>query len=381
MKMKQSKDDLIKEEILNPEKARKRREDRKRNLIIFWVSLILGIILLLTGGFLTVRAMGMSNLKKQAKSKLPSIESEENLAEQGEENIEENSAIWEEGWIRYNGKIYAYNEDILTFLFMGIDKNSEVKEAENTKGGQADALFLLVLDTKTKEAEMIGINRDTITDIMVYGDYGAYIKSTKAQIALQHAFGDGAKNSAEYTVDAVSALMYQLPIHGYCALNMVAISTINDAIGGVEVTCLEDLTKYDKTLVKNENITLEGKSSFWYVKARDVNEFNSNGNRLMRQKQYLTAFADGLKKNIKNNPALALDMYQMVSPYMTTNITVDEITYLATEIPAYQFHKDNVHMIKGNTVMGEEYEEFHVDEISLKQLIIDIFYEEVTKVE
>ncbi len=377
MKMKLSKDDLIKEEILNPEKAIKRREDRKRNIIIFWIGLILGIMLLLTGGFFTVRAVGMSNLKKQAKSKQPSIESEENIVEQREDSIEESSEIWEEGWIRYNGKIYAYNEDILTFLFMGIDKNTEVKEVENTKGGQADALFLLVLDTKTKEAEMIGINRDTMTDIMVYGDYGAYIKSTNAQIALQHAFGDGGKNSAEYTVDAVSKLMYQLPIHGYCALNMVAIPVVNDAVGGVEVTCLEDLTKYDGTLVKNENITLMGKSSFWYVKVRDVNEFNSNGSRLMRQKQYLTAFTDKLKKNIKSDPALALEIYQMVTPYMTTNITVDEVTYLATEIPAYQFHKDNVHMIKGNTVMGEEYEEFHVDEISLKQLIIDIFYEEV----
>ena len=283
MKMKLSKDDLIKEEILNPEKAIKRREDRKRNIIIFWIGLILGIMVLLTGGFFTVRAVGMSNLKKQAKSKQPSIESEENIVEQREDSIEESSEIWEEGWIRYNGKIYAYNEDILTFLFMGIDKNTEVKEVENTKGGQADALFLLVLDTKTKEAEMIGINRDTMTDIMVYGDYGAYIKSTNAQIALQHAFGDGGKNSAEYTVDAVSKLMYQLPIHGYCALNMVAIPVVNDAVGGVEVTCLEDLTKYDGTLVKNENITLMGKSSFWYVKVRDVNEFNSNGSRLDRK--------------------------------------------------------------------------------------------------
>lgn len=377
MKMKLSKDDLLKEEILNPEKAMKRREDRKRNTIIFWIGLILGIILLFIGGFFTVRAMGMSNLKKQAKYKQPSIESEENTIEKMEEDIEESSEVWEEGWIRYNGKIYAYNEDILTFLFMGIDKNTEVKEAENTKGGQADALFLLVLDSNTKEAEMIGINRDTMTDIKVYSDYGAYIKSAKAQIALQHAFGDGGKNSAEYTVDAVSEFMYQLPIHGYCALNMAAIPVINDAVGGVEVTCLEDLTKYDKALVKNENITLMGKSSFWYVKVRDVNEFNSNGNRLMRQKQYLIAFADNLKSNIRSNPALALDIYEMITPYMTTNITVDEVTYLATEIPAYQFHKDSVHMVKGDTVMGEEYEEFHVDDSSLKQLIIDVFYEEV----
>ncbi len=377
MRLKQSKDDLIKEEILNPEKAKKRREDRKRKIAIIWLSVVAGIFFLITGGFYTVRAIGISNLKNQTKSKAPSIESEEESNHLVNENPEEISERWEEGWIRYQGKVYAYNEDILTFLFMGIDKNSEVKETENTKGGQADALFLLVLDESTKKVELIGINRDSMTDIMVYNDYGAYIKSTKAQVALQHAFGEGGKKSAEYTVDAVAELFYDLPIHGYCALNMAAIPTLNDALGGIELTCLEDLTKFDSSLIKDENVTLQGKNAFWYVKYRDVNVFNSNGNRLMRQKQYLTSYADKLKKNIKANPTLALNMYQMVVPYMTTNITVDEVTYLATEIPSYQFAGNNVHMIEGDTVMGETYEEFHVDETALKQLIIDIFYKEI----
>ena len=36
------------------------------------------------------------------------------------------------------------------------------------------------------------------------------------------------------------ALLYQLPIHGYLAVNMDGIPTINDTIGGVEVECIED---------------------------------------------------------------------------------------------------------------------------------------------
>lgn len=56
---------------------------------------------------------------------------------------EEEAAGRKEGRVKYNGQIYAYNEDILTFLIMGIDKTKDVKEvAEGTNGGQADALFL-----------------------------------------------------------------------------------------------------------------------------------------------------------------------------------------------------------------------------------------------
>ena len=42
-----------------------------------------------------------------------------------------------------NGRIYEYNDDIMTFLIMGIDKNGEVQNNRDaTDGGQADALFL-----------------------------------------------------------------------------------------------------------------------------------------------------------------------------------------------------------------------------------------------
>ena len=43
------------------------------------------------------------------------------------------------------------------------------------------------------------------------------------------------------TVDAVSHLMYDLPIHGYVAVKLDAIEKLNDAVGGVTVTLPEDI--------------------------------------------------------------------------------------------------------------------------------------------
>ena len=118
--------------------------------------------------------------------------------------------------MKYKDTVYAYNEDIMTFLFMGIDKNSDAIEvAEGTDGGQADALFLAVMNPHDKTIKVIGINRNTMTDIDIYNEQGAYVTTTKAQIAVQHGFGNGVEKSCEYQQKAVANLFYNLPIHGW----------------------------------------------------------------------------------------------------------------------------------------------------------------------
>ena len=172
---------------------------------------------------------------------------------------EEEAYTWQEGWVKYHDTIYEYNEDIMTFLVMGIDKDSDaVKVAEGTDGGQADALFLVVMNPQDKSIKIIGINRNTMTDIDLYDEEGAYITTTKAQIAVQHGFGDGMEESCEYQCRAVANLFYNLPIHGYAAVNMSAIPTINDAVGGIKVTVLEDMTAIDDNFVKYELVHLIG---------------------------------------------------------------------------------------------------------------------------
>ena len=93
------------------------------------------------------------------------------------------------------------------------------------------------------------------------------------------------EKSCEYQVKAVSNMFYQLPIHGYAAINMSAIPIINDQVGGVDVTVLEDLTKWDPKLKEGAKVHLEGQSAYHYVKCRDVNVFGSNDKRLERQRQ------------------------------------------------------------------------------------------------
>lgn len=283
---------------------------------------------------------------------------------------------WKEGDVRYEGVHYRYNSDILTFLFMGIDKMSEVKVVKDgIDGGQSDAIFLLVLNPHNMEATIIGVPRDTMTEIEVYSPKGNYMGTTTAQITLQHGYGDGAKISCERSLEAVSKLFYHLPIHGYCAINMGAIPLINDAVGGVEVTALEDVINSD--IKKGQTIRLQGKQAYNYLHNRDTKSAQSAFRRLERQKQYLNAYAKTATAAMKKDITLPVTLYNTISKYMVTDISVDEVSYLATQASGYHFGEESIRSLEGEIVKGEKFEEFYVDEKALYELILQVFYEEV----
>ena len=363
-----------KEYLLDPEYVAAKKKKRKKKLALTIVIELIAVAALIVAAFQIVRAVGKKSLTSKAEEAAPDL----NLVRASETLTEEEETKWQEGWVKYNGSIYAYNEDIRTFLFMGIDKKSDVKEVEEgTKGGQADALFLAVMNPHDKTLKIVGINRNTMADVDIYNDSGAYVTTQKAQIAVQHGFGNGVEESCEYQKKAVSRLFYGLPIHGYAAINMSAIPTINDAVGGVDVTVLDDLTKYDSSLKKDANVHLMGEADFLYVKARDLNVFGSAYMRLARQKQYLNAYVQAAKSAAKKDITVALDLYQAVVPQMVTDISADEVAYLAPILVDYSFDENSFYMMQGETVMGDEFEEFYPDEDALYEMILNIFYEPV----
>ena len=342
------------------------------------------IFLIIWAVFMTVVAFGLVGLEAlrlfgKASLGAKSATSAPVMA-QSEVNFEENqTGVWESDWVRYNGAVYDYNEDITTFLIMGIDKkDEEVKEVpEGTDGGQADSLFLLVLNPHDESIKIIGINRNSMTDVDIYDEYGRYQNTVIAQIATQHGFGNGVEESCEYQVKAVSNMFYQLPIHGYAAINISAIPIINDQVGGVDVTVLEDLTKADKKLVKGKEVHLDGDLALKYVRYRDTSVFGSNDQRPERQRQYLNGFIEAAREKSYEDSSAAVELFTAISSKMVTDITPDEISYLAPYITKYSFDTSDIKMIKGETKKTGKFEEFYVDEEDLYDTIIDVFYEKV----
>lgn len=354
------------------ERAREKLLYHKRALIL--CGCIAACIFIALGSYGIVRAVGRNRLYGTTNTGQPDMQ----IAAEEETVTETERSRWKAGWVKYKGEIYEYKEDILTFLVMGIDKNSDVKEVgEGTDGGQADALFLAVVDATDQSVRIIGINRNTMTDIRVYDENGAYVDTVKAQIAVQHGFGNGMEESCEYQREAVEKLFYGLPIHGYAAINMSAIPTINDAVGGVDVTVLEDLTRIDKSLVEGKEVHLIGKSAFWYLKYRDTDVFGSADLRLARQKQYLNSFLNAAKKAAREDISVVLELYRAIMPQMVTDVSLDEVAYLAPILLEYQFDENSFRTMEGETVMGEQFEEFYPEETALYEMILEVFYEKV----
>ena len=329
-------------------------------------------------GFLVLQIAGKNSLYSRADSSSLVMTLSGMAVELGDAVQDDGAEDWQEGDIRYNGIHYRYNADVLTFLFMGIDEMGEVKPAEDSmSGGQADAVFLLVLDPHEKEISVIGIPRDTMAEVEVYSREGVYQGKRKVQIALQHAYGDGGALSCERSMAAVSNLFYGLPIHGYCAVNMGAVPLLNDAVGGVSLKALETLDFGSYHMEAGEEIHLEGMQAYYYLHDRDTTSFNSAGRRRERQKQYLAAYAAAALEAVKADITFPITLYNTLSKYMVTDVTVDEVSFLAPQVSGYRFGGENMYVLSGSTIMGERFEEFHVDEEALYRLILEVFYEEV----
>ena len=344
------------------------------------VTILLTVVVLISLGaaaFLVLQIVGKSRLYGSASSeelvvRLSDVAVTFGAVTEGSEEEED----WQAGDVRYEGIHYRYNQDILTFLFLGIDRMGKVEPVKNgMDGGQSDAIFLLALNPHKKEATVIGIPRDTMTDVDIYTATGTLMGTARTQLCLQHGYGDGAAVSCERSMKAVSGLFYGLPIHGYCAINMGAIPLLNDAIGGVRLQSLETLDFKDFHAEEGEELYLQGMDAYYYLHNRDISSFNSAGRRLQRQKQYLTEYAAAAMSAMAEDITLPVTLYGTLSKYMVTDISVDEVGYLATQAAGYRLGE--IHTLEGETVMGEQFEEFYPDEEALYRLILEVFYEEV----
>lgn len=410
--------ETIKEQ--NPKKKR-----RLKNIVLAWCLVIVFVLIIAFAGFQVFRAMGYRSLKNSAVSEGPRLgllmESEEtgdeaadaaepieteasrfdeaegngtgssdskkaDTEQSGDGESEEPEALsgeWQPDWVRYGGKVYDYNDDILTFLFLGIDKLGPVeKNPDLVSGGQSDAIFLVVLNPDTKKVSLIGVNRDTMVEVVLVGytDTNGNTLTTTAELAVQHGFGDGLEQSCELTRNAVSKLFYNLPIHGYVSFNMGGVAALNDALGGVKLTVLEDLTIINPSFTQGTEVTLRGQDAYEYIHYRDTAVFESARNRLARQKQYLSCAVGTALDGIKKDLTLPVTLYQTFRPYIVTDLSVNEITYLASVVSGYSFDGDAIYTMEGTTVRGEKFEEFYPDQAAVKDLIIRLFYREVDPV-
>lgn len=343
-----------------------RKQKIKKRVVVGVLGFLMTVILLVGITYVILHASGKMTLKKDI--------SPDNINEAMSVRQDETVEV-KEGYIGYNGKQYKYNENLITLLCMGIDSESNKKNVPG-KNGQADVIFLFLLDEKNKSVNLINIPRDIIAEVQEYDEIGLPYQKVEEQIALQYAYGDGKQFSCKLMMDIVTNIFYGLPINGYAAINLNAIQVLNDQVGGVTVTINEDLTAIDREFTQGSTITLMGDKAFNFVKKRDTSKTGSNMDRIDRQKQYLISFANIALSAMKKDITMPVQMFNSITDYMTTDITVDEVTYMASLVMNASFDKDFMEIVPGTYQQGEVYDEYIVDEEGLYEMILERFYVE-----
>lgn len=351
---------------------------KSKRKVFLWIFIPFFVFLCGALSFGLFRLKGRNSLAKHAET-LQAVQIE-NLAGNTDADEEDIYPFLEAGKILYNGVLYEYNDDLLTFLCLGVDSRKDIQlEKIPGEGGQADTIILAVLDEKQKTLKLINISRDTIAKIRIYDRNGIYLYDQETQLALQYAYGDGGKESCLLMEQAVSNLFYGIPIHGYGAIDVKAVADLNDAVGGVEVTVIEDLSRFTPDLALGNTLTLTGRQALHYVQERDVEseELGANNLRIERQKQYLQAFWQKVKSGTKKDLTLPIKLYNTASDHMVTSITADQAAYLSTIALDCTFADEDILSVQGTVIKEDVYEEFIVDEEALYDLIIHVFYREV----
>lgn len=290
-----------------------------------------------------------------------------------QEEIDEPARRRREGWIEKDGQWYAPKSGLETMLVIGVDKTEPLEDSGSyNNDSQADFLLLTILDKTEETATILHLNRDIMTQIPVLGVTGQHAGFITGQLALAHTYGSGLQDSCENTVDAVSMLLGGVDIDHYVGMTMGAVPLINDMVGGVPVTVLDDFSGIDDTLVQGEEITLQGEQAIHYVRIRAGLEDSSNLNRMKRQQQYLQSLANQVQ-SLGEDFAPSSQQMEELSRYLISDCTVQELDSMAEKFSSYTL--EEMQTVAGQAKKGAEYMEFYSDEAALEEQVLDLFCE------
>lgn len=280
------------------------------------------------------------------------------------EVVQEKDPYGDYSFISYNGEDYAYNDNITTLLFLGIDQ-----ESESDIIGRSDTIFLVLLDESEETVTLLHISRNTMCDVEVYNDEGDFLIMSEMQITLQYTYGDGEHVSCGLSSDAVSRLLYDIPIDYYLAMELDGIDSIVDNLDGISMYMEEDYTYIDELFVEGTTVNMTGDQVERFVRYRDTEDSGGDEERVLRQKIFLHAFLEELNTTTNGSASRMLSVWDDMSPYCHTDLYTNVVEMLMS----YDV-SDEIYEVPGETILNGSYDEYYVDESGLQALLIELLY-------
>lgn len=283
----------------------------------------------------------------------------------------QHAAVTQES-LTYDGQEYPMKSHLQTVLLIGTDAMEAYEEV--TEGfkpyynyHQADFLTLVVLDTDNNTAEILQLNRDTMTDVPWLDVLGNYGGTEFKQLCLAYNYGDGGMKSCKNTVNAVSSLLFDAPIDHYIQIPMTAIGVLNDLVGGVPVTIEEDLTTVDPAFAEGTTVWLDGEQAEKFVRARMGLENDTNLARMKRQRQYLDSFQKRAREAFNSDSEFMVKLLEKLSEFLQSDLTTQQLSDLVTRLDKSEISP--IRYAEGELKLGEQYYEFYPAESSLWDMV------------
>lgn len=272
--------------------------------------------------------------------------------------------------VEYEDTSYIIDPMIQTLMILGIDTTDGLVDSESYNNEyQSDFISIVVIDNDNNQYSIMQINRDTMVEIPVLGVTGKIASSYTGQIALSYNYGNGLEDSCENTALTLSNYLLDIPIDNYISLSMGAVPIINDMVGGVTVTIEDDFSSIDDSLVMGETITLTGSQALTFVQGRYSVGDQTNANRMNRQQEYLAGlfeiFAD-------DETSFSTSVLSEITDYMVTDSSVNTLSRILEKLEEYEFL--GFVTLEGESSEVDGHMQFEVDETSLYETVLDLFY-------
>ncbi|WP_297950656.1 LCP family protein [uncultured Lactobacillus sp.] len=203
------------------------------------------------------------------------------------------------------------NRQPISILVLGVDQGIEGRHDR----GNSDTMILATANPQKNSATMTSIPRDTLADIK--GDPG----DKYFMFRVNSAYEIGGHESSMKTVSS----MLNVPINYYLEVNMKALKSLVNAVGGVDVNVPFDFS-YDWCDFHKGKQHLNGRHAVAYVRMRKEDPRGDYG-RQMRQRQVIEAIAHkAMSVNTISNYRQLVDVF---NKYVKTNLTFNDMLSLA----------------------------------------------------
>ena len=338
-----------------------RKAIRQRKICMLLIIILIIVLSVLGGGYYLLSQKNAASPQNGG----------QNSDSRNQTDLSQNGDI-----VEYKGETYKYNDHLSNYLFLGIDTRETVDTYQSqVDAGQADAIFLVSMDRATEKIKVLFIPRDSMTRIETFNPYGQSLGETTDHLNIQYAFGDGKEKSCELMKTAVSNMLDGLPIQGYCSMNMDGISVITDFVGGIQLTIPDDsLADVNPEYKKGAVVDITGETAEQFVRYRDIDKTQSALVRQERQKTFLQALVQKAQEKAGEDAGFVTGLYDSVKSYTVTNMGNDIFAKL---LAASQNGITDTETVPGEGTHGENFDEYHIDEDALSDLIISMFYEKI----